>query len=158
MFVAETVCTQIYLFKKNKVCLPLKKRGFGKDRHNGYGGKVEKGESLKNSALRELWEESGIRPKKIIKQAILRFKFLHTGEKIISHLFVCREFKGEPKETEEMRPFWFSFRKIPYTKMWPDDRHWFPLFLAGEKFEAEFDFLDNKPTIGGFKINILKQI
>ena len=148
----ERVCTQIYLFRENKVCLPLKKRGFGAGWHNGYGGKVEVNESLLDSAKRELLEEARVTAVDLTKQAELVFNFLRTGEKILSHVFVCNEFLGEPQETEEMKPFWFSFAEIPYKNMWPDDIYWMKKLISGEKFKAEFNFSDAKPTIKDFII------
>lgn len=153
----ETICTQIYLVKNGQVCLPLKKRGFGINWHNGYGGKVKQGEVLEESAKRELKEESGVEALNLEKRAILHFNFLHSGKKIVSHLYICKEFFGEPEESDEMKPFWFSFENIPYDKMWPDDIHWMPKFLAGEKFEGVFNFLDDKPTIRDFDIRILDE-
>jgi len=152
------VCTQIYLFKGRQVCLPLKKRGFGMGWHNGYGGKVKSAEALDAAAKRELFEESGVKAGSLEKRAILNFIFLQTGEAIESHVYWCEEFMGVPRETNEMQPFWFGFGQIPYGKMWPDDKIWFPKFLAGEKFLAKFEFLDEKPTIGNYEIKILESI
>lgn len=151
----ETICTQIYLIRGGQVCLPLKKRGFGAGWHNGYGGKVIAGENLEDSARRELLEESGVRALVLEKQAILSFNFLHSGKKIVSHIFSCNRYENEPKETEEMAPFWFSFQNIPYTKMWPDDIYWMPKLLSNEKFEGVFNFIDDKPTIRDFSIKNL---
>jgi ADP-ribose pyrophosphatase YjhB (NUDIX family) len=148
----KTICTQIYLIKGNKICLPLKKRGFGAGWHNGYGGKTEKGETILKSAKRELGEESLVESLNLEKRAVLTFKFIKTGEVVVSHVFVCKKFKGTPKETEEMKPYWFGFDKIPYRKMWPDDSFWMQAFLAGKKFKAEFEFLDKKPKVGRFFI------
>jgi len=132
--------------------LPLKKRGFGQGWHNGYGGKVKPGEVLEDSARRELFEESGVRAIALEKKAVLTFVFLHTGKSIESHIFWCEKFAGMPKETDEMQPFWFNFNSVPYGKMWPDDKIWFPKFLAGEKFAGSFEFLDDLPTIGSYEI------
>ena len=44
------------------------------------------------------------------------------------HIYKLTDFTGEPTETEEMRPEWFSFDEIPFSQMWSDDEHWFPLF------------------------------
>jgi len=33
------------------------------------------------------------------------------------------------KETEEMKPEWFSIDEIPYDKMWDDDSYWMPRIL-----------------------------
>lgn len=43
-----------------RILLGLKKRGFGAGKWNGFGGKVEKGETIEAAALRELEEESGL--------------------------------------------------------------------------------------------------
>lgn len=153
-----TICTQIYLLKNGRVCLPLKKRGFGLGWHNGYGGKVQAGETLAESAKRELQEESQVEARLLKKQAVLTFNFLQTGEKIISHVYRCEQYIGRPKETEEMKPFWFSFKRVPYSKMWPDDTFWFESFLKGKCFQASFDFLDNKPTIGAVRLKFLNTI
>lgn len=32
-----------------------------------------------------------------------------------------------------MRPAWFLETEIPYSQMWPDDIHWLPLVLEGNK-------------------------
>ena len=37
----------------------MKKRGFGEGKWNGFGGKVEEGETILQAALRELKEECG---------------------------------------------------------------------------------------------------
>ncbi len=154
----KIICTQIYLINGGKICLPLKKRGFGALWHNGYGGKVEKGETVLESAKRELKEESLVESLSLEKRAVLTFKFIKTGEIVVSHVFLCKKFNGMPKETEEMKPYWFGFDKIPYHKMWPDDKFWMQVFLSGKKFKAEFEFLDKNPTIGSFFIKILDKI
>ena len=42
----------------NRILLGRKKRGFGADKYNGFGGKLEAGESFRDCAIRELFEES----------------------------------------------------------------------------------------------------
>jgi len=37
-----------------------------------------------------------------------------------------------------MLPQWFDLDKIPYSKMWPDNQIWWPLFLEGKKIKADF--------------------
>jgi 8-oxo-dGTP diphosphatase/2-hydroxy-dATP diphosphatase len=56
------------------------------------------------------------------------------------HLFKATTFEGEPTESEEMKPEWFSTDSIPFDRMWPDDVYWFPLMLQGKKFKAYFLF------------------
>ena len=42
-----------------------------------------------------------------------------------------------------MRPEWFATDKIPYDKMFVDDRYWLPLILEGKKIKAHFKFDEN---------------
>lgn len=120
----------------------MKKRGFGAGRWNGYGGKVEE-ESIEDAAKRETAEEIKIIPTKIEQKAIITFTLPAIDHLVEVHVFEIKEYEGEPKETEEMKPEWFEFDKIPYTDMWPDDEYWLPIFLEGKKFKAAFTFDKN---------------
>ncbi len=55
-------------------------------------------------------------------------------------MYLATKWEGTPKETEEMIPKWFNIANIPYDEMFPDDRYWLPLILAGQKIDAYFDF------------------
>ena len=98
--------TLILVRKENKLLLGYKKRGFGSDKWNGFGGKVEKNETIVQGAMRELREEcglTGLNPKFL---AILEF---YLGDKhFLIHLFTVFDFEGEIIESEEMKPEWFS--------------------------------------------------
>ena len=74
----------------------------------------------------------------IVKKGILTFKLKDSGDVLEAHLFHISKFKGEPKETEEMKPAWFHIDELPFSQMWPDDVHWMPLFLGGKKFKGKF--------------------
>jgi hypothetical protein len=50
------------------------------------------------------------------------------------HVYETWNFSGDPTESDEMRPQWFSEDQIPLSQMWPDDEHWLPLLLQGKKF------------------------
>ena len=42
---------------------------------------------------------------------------------------------------------WFEESEIPLDKMWADDKHWYPLFLAGKHFEGTFHFKDTHTLV-----------
>jgi len=126
--------------KDTKILLGLKKRGFGEGKWNGFGGKVEKGESIEEATKREVEEEACIRLGNIEKAGILEFEFEGNPETLEVHIFGAVDFSGEPKESDEMVPQWFDEKELPFDKMWPDDRHWMPLFLTGRKFTGKFFF------------------
>ncbi|MCX6721611.1 MAG: 8-oxo-dGTP diphosphatase [Candidatus Staskawiczbacteria bacterium] len=135
--------TLCLLIKDNKILLAMKKRGFGVGRWNGYGGKFEpeKDKNILDAAIRETKEEIGVDVKNMEKFGLFRFRFDKKKEwNQDVHLFVVRDWAGEPSESEEMLPKWFLFKEIPYENMWPDDKHWLPHVLKGEKVEADFLF------------------
>lgn len=133
--------TLSYLVKEDAVCLALKKRGFGEGNWNGYGGKIEDGETVGKGAVREIEEESEVvvRERDLEKVALVEFLF-EDGKHLLVHTFFTRTWRGEPKETDEMRPEWFRFSEIPYEKMWEDDQYWFPRALLGEKLKGNVWF------------------
>ena len=76
------------------------------------------------------------------ERGILEFTF-ENGDHLVGHLFSAHTFIGSPQETEEMKPLWFDITEIPYSDMWPDDKLWLPLLLAGKNLQAKFHFKDN---------------
>jgi 8-oxo-dGTP diphosphatase/2-hydroxy-dATP diphosphatase len=134
------ILTLCLIHEPPNILLGLKKRGFGHGRWNGFGGKVEAGESIDEAAKRELLEEVGISAKLLEKWGILEFQYQPSADVSEVHVFKVLEYTGEPTESEEMKPQWFPVSAIPFGQMWPDDAHWWPLFLAGQKFRGRVLF------------------
>ena len=55
----KKVLTLVLLREGDRVLLGMKKRGFGAGKWNGFGGKLEPGESVVEAAAREVREECG---------------------------------------------------------------------------------------------------
>lgn len=136
------ILTLCLIRRDGKILLGLKKRGFGMGRWNGFGGKLSIGETIEAAARRELKEESGLNSLGEEKRGILNFEFENNPEVLEVHIFAVNDYSGIPEESEEMKPQWFDISEIPYANMWPDDRHWLPLFLSGKKFTGNFYFKD----------------
>jgi len=132
-----TLCLAV---NESEILLGLKKRGFGEGRWNGFGGKLEKRETIEEAARREVFEESGLIVKELEKKGIITFEFESDQETLEVHIFQILNFEGEAKESEEMKPRWFNKKEIPFDKMWSDDKYWLPLFLDGKKFKGRFLF------------------
>lgn len=141
---SKSKTTLCFLHDKDNILLAMKKRGFGMGKWNGTGGKVEKGESIEDATIREAKEEIDVTPVRLERVATLFFHFSEEVEKLgkteETAVYFCREWKGKPRETEEMRPKWFSKHTLPFPDMWEDDIHWLPLVLKGEKVKGEFWF------------------
>eukprot|EP01097_Dermamoeba_algensis_P000572 TRINITY_DN1198_c0_g1_i1.p1 TRINITY_DN1198_c0_g1~~TRINITY_DN1198_c0_g1_i1.p1 ORF type:complete len:175 (-),score=24.74 TRINITY_DN1198_c0_g1_i1:876-1400(-) len=131
--------------QKSRILLGLKKRGFGVNKWNGFGGKVKVGqETIEEAAKREVHEECSLVVKSMEKRGVIYFEFDEKLEPALFevHIFVCSSWEGLEEESEEMRPKWYSLDAIPYDQMWIDDVFWLPLLLKGRCFEALFSFGD----------------
>ncbi len=138
--------TLLFLVKKSseevkEICLAMKKRGFGVGRWNGAGGKVNKEEEVEDATKRETKEEIGVDVEELEKVAKLSFYFPHKEEwNQVVHVYFAERWSGDIKESEEMKPAWFSAEELPFDKMWPDDVFWVPEVLKGNKVEGVFVF------------------
>ncbi|KAM9210263.1 oxidized purine nucleoside triphosphate hydrolase [Dugong dugon] len=132
--------TLVLVLQPQQVLLGMKKRGFGAGRWNGFGGKVEEGETIEEGAKRELREESGLTADTLHKVGQIIFEFVGNPERMDVHIFCTDHVQGTPTESDEMRPQWFRLDQIPFDDMWPDDSYWFPLLLQKKKFLGHFQF------------------
>jgi len=153
--------TLCLLIKKDKILLAMKKRGFGVGKWNGIGGKLDFGKGDKNIigiAVRETEEEIGVRIKDLKRVAVLSFYFPYNRDwNQDAHVFLVKDWEGEPTETKEMMPRWFKMKKIPFKKMWDDDKFWLPQILEGKKMKAKFIFSEGE-KISGKNIVIMRNL
>jgi len=140
--------TLAIIVKDWKILLAMKKRGFGEWKFNWPWWKVEKWETPQDAMIREAYEELKI---KIIDQELIwRIKFFfenNPDQDIDWYIFYVNKFEWTPQETEEMKPYWFDINKIPYDKMWEDDKIWLPKALKKEKFSYNFYFDKNQKLL-----------
>lgn len=135
--------TTLLFLKENgsdQILLAMKKRGFGANRWNGVGGKVEVNETIEQALVRECEEEIGVTPLTFQKVAEHDFIFPEGQQDIKTHVFIASKWQGDPIETEEMAPKWLHVDNIPYDDMWQDDIVWLPLTLRGKYLKTRFRF------------------
>ena len=136
--------TLCYIISGDQILLGIKKGRFGKDKWNGFGGRVEeKDGSIESGAVREIKEEVGLIVQESNLERVGEILFLFTEKPALSrkvYIFLTREWQGEPLETEEMRPEWFDLKSVPYNDMWAVDKAILPLLLAGKKVEGEVTY------------------
>jgi ADP-ribose pyrophosphatase YjhB (NUDIX family) len=149
----STLC---YLVKNESVLLAMKKRGFGMGKYNGIGGKLEGGESYEESAVREIQEEIGVAvsAEDLEDMGFITFSSENPQLNWKSKIFVVKNWRGTPVETEEMKPEWFLSNNIPYQKMWIDDSYWFPYTLRGERIDCEIYFNFDGTKVENFVIKM----
>jgi len=147
--------TLCFLVRDGEICLAMKKRGFGKGKWNGVGGKQEEGELITTTALRELAEEIGVETEErhLMKVGDISFHFLDNKEfNQRMHIYFVTSWKGEPSESDEMKPAWYTHETIPYHDMWVDDPVWLPKVLAGKKVKGACYFNHDGSDIEKFDL------
>jgi 8-oxo-dGTP diphosphatase len=155
--VAESVPSESFASERDEatICYPLrgdvplddddellmirKRRGLGADLYNGPGGKVEPGETPRESAIRETKEETDVVVEDVEKRG--EFDFYFGDEHVFCcHVYVGYDVHGEPEDTPEAFPEWRTRADVPYEEMWEDDEIWLPQVLDGERIRGVFYF------------------
>ncbi len=152
-----TLCYVIRGNPAHEVLLGYKKTGFGLGKYVGFGGKVETGETTAEAAVRELDEESGLQVQVNDLQSLgqVTFLFPHRPDwDHLVHLFLARTWRGDPAESDEMRPQWFPIAQIPYHLMWEDSRYFLPLALDGHPMRATFTYQADNASVDRVKLKV----
>jgi 8-oxo-dGTP diphosphatase len=127
-----------FLLRDGEVLLIRKKKGFGAGKINGVGGRVEPGERPEEAAVREVFEEVGVRVRSLEPAGTLEFYSADSEPDWLIHVFLSRDFEGEPRESEEASPRWYRLGELPFDEMWEDDRVWLRYALSGKRVEGRF--------------------
>ncbi len=131
------LATVVFPIRNNKVLLAKKTRKIGMGKWNGFGGKLEGEESIRQCACRELFEETGsgivALPDDLTFRAHVDF-FLHdtTTESPdwSVDFFTIEQFSGEATSADGMAdPTWFPLDAVPYENMLSADMHFVPRIL-----------------------------
>lgn len=132
-----------------------KARGlFGEGKWNAPGGKLRLGENPSSGAMREMFEETGLRVSRLRFNGILNFYLGESRELDQTvFLFSCANFTGKPRRGREGELMWFSVGQIPYDDMWEDDRLWLPMLLEGKSFIGDFYFTDDYNKLVSYNIH-----
>lgn len=100
-----------YLIKDNEVVVTKYKKGNKKE---GYydipGGKIEEGETPKQTAIREMKEETGIEIQNLKYKGIMTIEY--PDRLFIFDTFITKEYEGEPQEFEENTSEWIDIDEL----------------------------------------------
>lgn len=137
----------------DRVWLADKKLKVGAGQPNGYGGGVKSGESPKAAAVREVWEECGVR---VLLQDLKQVALLHIhrnghGHEYDCHVFMVRRWMGSFKETKEMSlPKPYLIGDVPCQRMMAADKFWLPPVLSGLTIESKFRYSEDRKEVPYF--------
>ena len=100
-----------YLIKDNEVVVTKYKKGNKKE---GYydipGGKIEEGETPKQTAIREMKEDTGIEIQNLKYKGIMTIEY--PDRMFIFDTFISKEYEGEPQEFEENTSEWIDIDEL----------------------------------------------
>ena len=125
----------------DEVLLGRKKFGLGQGNLVGPGGKIEPGETPEQAIVREVAEETSLVLGRVelVGELTYPFPFKPVWSQK-SWVFVCRQWEGEPRESDELAPEWHLVADIPFSRMWDDARFWVEDAIAGRFVTATFEF------------------
>lgn len=151
---ATIYATLCHITSDGKVLLLKKSKGlFGEGRWNGPGGKLSEQESIRDCAIREIREETGLDVATIHQYGALKFYF---GQKKqvdwIVYVFLVDSFGGSIRSSSEGEIRWFNLNEVPYCEMWEDDKFWLPLLIAKRRFRGVFHFDQHGTRLLGYRL------
>jgi 8-oxo-dGTP diphosphatase len=123
-----------------------KENDYHKGKWNGLGGKAEAGESPEECVLRELYEESGLKAKKIIMKGFITFPKFDSINDWHVFLFTVPEFEGELIDCNEGELEWVPNEKLTELNLWEGDKIFIPWLFEDRFFSAKFVY-ENKQYI-----------
>jgi len=141
----KIVMTLCILRKDNDLLMGLKKLKLGAGYYNGFGGKLDPGETLEECIIREVKEESGLSLLEIEKRGIMTFETIDNLNEV--HIYEGVSWVGDAIETDEMAPIWLKIDDLPYNKMWESDKIWHPYFFERKNFNGWLIFDENHKVL-----------
>lgn len=138
------------IYADGKVLLGRKKRGMGFGKWNGFGGKIEDGETMRECAVRELYEECGISAAAEDLAFVADIYFDQPSDRSWSHpgaIYFLRKWKGTFTPSDEMEPRVFSLEDFPYDEMWQADKIWLPMIFSGRTVKGLITFDSDGSTV-----------
>ncbi|MBP2623233.1 NUDIX hydrolase [Streptococcus oricebi] len=106
----------------------------------GVGGKLEKGETPQACAAREIFEETGLRAKPVLK-GIITFPEFTPGHDWYTYVFKATDFEGQLIDCNEGTLEWVPYEQVLSKPTWEGD-HTFVSWLLEDKpfFSASFSY------------------
>ena len=101
------------------------------------GGHAEPGESIYDSAIREVWEETGLTVRNLTPCGFMYWFNNKTQHKYFTYFYKTTDFTGTLIDaTEEGAVFWTSLGSLESMKLAPNFKEYLPVFLADRYTEA----------------------
>jgi len=135
--------TNMLLIKDQKVLL-VKRSEHLKDFPGWFilpGGKQEKNETPKKTAIRETLEETGIRVNDAILKVVATHYHEYKSKVYLVYIFISQDFEGSLIESKEGIPQWHDVQEaLDNPKLYPDLKRHIKLILDSKSSEVVFTY------------------
>ncbi len=142
------VATLCYVQQNGKTLMVNVKKegGMHKGKWNGLGGKIDEGETPEECAVREVFEESGLRITELKFAGVVSFpeNVKGAGESWIVFIFRAEKFGGELiGDSKEGELAWIENEKLLGLTLNGGDKWFLPFVLENRLFSAKLVYREN---------------
>ena len=134
---------QVYLKKDNSYLLLYrnkKKNDMSEGKWIGVGGHVEKGETIDDAVIREVYEETGLTIHSLKCDG--EVLFINNDYEEMMYVYEISDFSGELKDCNEGELAWIDIDEMLTLPMWEGDKAYLPLLRRHEYFRLEIRYRD----------------
>lgn len=146
----QKLATLCYFFVDGRILLlhrTKKKNDIHQDKYIGVGGKLESYESPREGMMREIFEETGVRPLDLTYRALIYFKEdgnldLNPALNYLVFVYTATGFEGEiVTNSPEGDLLWFTLDEFMQLNLWEGDKIFVPKVVQERSFfEAVFEY------------------
>lgn len=142
--------TVVCFLQKGKMLLGEKQAKYCAGKIVQPGGKIEPGETKRESAIRESQAECGLTPildEEPLGAIICRYP--SSDKNMIVHIFRTEEFTGDVRDSNELQNSrWYPMNPKTWALMMPGDKWWIHKVIRNEAFQAELRYDDDQQLVG----------
>lgn len=110
------------------------------------GGHAEPGESIYDSAVREIKEETGLDVRNLKACGFMYWFNNQTEDKYFTYFYKTSDYSGQLLErTDEGRVFWAGLSELDGMKLAPNFKEYLPMLLEDKYTEAYCSWNDDQP-------------